>query len=975
MHGRIEHHVVAITFIIFACVSGAAGEEGLVGHWTFDEGQGSMARDASGNNHHGRIAGAQYVKRGEGFALKFDGRDDYVDCGLDPGRAITSSGTIELWYKPERLHGGLVSWRLGGHPWTDARLVLTLYEPRNWLLCAVSDGVSYGKYHYALPEIGTWNHITVTFDGTTLVTYENGVPARTHMQRASPKLDGLRLKMGRGLGFYTGLMDDVRIYNRALARDCDSDSGPSGDITGSPERSEGIGLCPRKRLSGDTIRFASSASRRIPATSCHCLNRPAREDILAHYKAQVPAMGRDTSLFERPQLRVKAYAEPGWIAVEANHWLMHPLPEGAELAVELRRPGAEEEVAPGRRDAVDRTLRWTTAKLDARHLPAGSYDVFAAITARGRPCGKPATARVSWPGQSPDFKNVKVLNNLVWQLLSESSVRVAQPRTYSFVQPKTRWVFIEAVVDKPGENSLRVTLDGKVITLSKNGNGVLETMRFLPAGAHQLRLQTERECRVSKLVVRSIPEILYSIYGRKCHVPQWGPYDDLAYLERHILKNVNTLVFGWTGTVPESFGKQWKQRGGRWLVKCGVVRGTKEKPLSAATALTHLQGRRGFKDPLSDGVIADEFGNSEPFCAYYAAALRKLKADPQYGGKVFYPYVNSLYTGREGREFAAAIVDTGSKLMWKRYLKTLSNEERTRRFVKAQLVVLTHKYRKLCPGSIENTTVVLGHFSIPSEFLNTNPAADYKVHLDTQFNLVATDPVFRGTYGLNSYVNAYTDEETARWVMKLFRHYGIEGRTEKATNDRYFPGHLTNPDFTEGLKGWTISPAEKGSIRADRRPGFGWLQGRYPPAPGEGDDVLVTRRCAARPNVVSQEIKGLEPGRLYSLRMFMGDFQDLDRRQELAVSMKLQGVSPVPGKTFTHVFSNTPSHGFGPYGTNKKSAWMNYHWRLFRADDTTAKLSICDWAGEDDPGGSLGQEIMYNYLSVQPYFAEAGSAE
>ena len=55
--------------------------------------------------------------------------------------------------------------------------------------------------------------------------------------------------------------------------DRDSDSGASGDITGSPERSEGIGACPRKRLSGDTIRFASSASRRIPATSAHCPNR------------------------------------------------------------------------------------------------------------------------------------------------------------------------------------------------------------------------------------------------------------------------------------------------------------------------------------------------------------------------------------------------------------------------------------------------------------------------------------------------------------------------------------------------------------------------------------------------------------------------------------------------------------------------------------------------------------------------------
>lgn len=56
-------------------------ENGLVACWNFDEGSGEVAHDQSGNKNDGKIYGAAYVKRGEGYALEFDGEDDYVDCG------------------------------------------------------------------------------------------------------------------------------------------------------------------------------------------------------------------------------------------------------------------------------------------------------------------------------------------------------------------------------------------------------------------------------------------------------------------------------------------------------------------------------------------------------------------------------------------------------------------------------------------------------------------------------------------------------------------------------------------------------------------------------------------------------------------------------------------------------------------------------------------------------------------------------
>jgi hypothetical protein len=49
---------------------------------------------------------------------------------------------------------------------------------------------------------------------------------------------------------------------------------------------------------------------------------------------------------------------------------------------------------------------------------------------------------------------------------------------------------------------------------------------------------------------------------------------------------------------------------------------------------------------------------------------------------------------------------------------------------------------------------------------------------------------------------------------------------------------------------------------------------------------------------------------------------------------------------------------------------MNYHWRIFRATGAEARLTISDWAAPDDPGGPVGQELMLNFVEVQPYFED-----
>jgi hypothetical protein len=125
--------------------------------------------------------------------------------------------------------------------------------------------------------------------------------------------------------------------------------------------------------------------------------------------------------------------------------------------------------------------------------------------------------------------------------------------------------------------------------------------------------------------------------------------------------------------------------------------------------------------------------------------------------------------------------------------------------------------------------------------------------------------------------------------------------------------------------------------------------------------------------LVSQAIKHLQPGKLYSLKMVTADYQELQRgksvEQQHAVSIALDGVTLLPGKSFQHPIASNYAHQLGAFN-EQNPAWMNYHFRVFRAIGQTAKLAISDWAGPEAPGGPTGQELMFNFIEVQPYFEE-----
>ena len=103
------------------------------------------------------------------------------------------------------------------------------------------------------------------------------------------------------------------------------------------------------------------------------------------------------------------------------------------------------------------------------------------------------------------------------------------------------------------------------------------------------------------------------------------------------------------------------------------------------------------------------------------------------------------------------------------------------------------------------------------------------------------------------------------------------------------------------------------------------------------------------------------------MKMFSCDYNDLvnpkDRKLEEAAgftgAVVIEGVDVDTKRSFAERYASTPEP--------KIPVWITYHWKVFRAEDTTAKLVVSDWESEKEPGVPFGQEQTFNFLEIQPY--------
>ena len=572
------------------------------------------------------------------------------------------------------------------------------------------------------------------------------------------------------------------------------------------------------------------------------------------------------------------------------------------------------------------------------------------------------------------------LNNMVVELVNVApaaeSVSVCK-----FSNPREGWVFFSSKASVKGAGRAWLALgdaaEDEAIVLHGPGDGkTLEAMRKLPPGRYTLSIHCQGDAEVQELIVRTIPEICYPGVGYRPN-PWMSSYPryDWDYLEGiDMTRNVNVILE--RDPDPTMDVELWRKQGKKVLTR-GNTHDVNAipKPITAEKILQYWTSCDGLRLPDRDGILFDELDSESHDETYpaYIEAVKMLAADPAFSDKVLQPYCVHLYSGELSSAFIRDVVKAGYKIAEERYIPTPSTEDDARSILNHELVETTRRYQQLVPDFPEHLIFALGYMTAPPEWLNTDPGVDWKVFQDMQYNLVANAPSLQGLYGVQCYHSAYADEEVQRWTAKLFRHYCIEGRRDMLSDNPYLLPHLQNGDFDNGTTGWDLAPAEESSMSVKSARKYSWLQGRYPHTE-QGETFLCTKRSADSPNVFSQPIKALKPGRLYSLKMFTADYQELVQQKSVKaehhIRIQIDGADLIDDKCFHELYpSGMAGHEHETFD-RENNLWITYHRLVFRAKDTAGRLTISDWSGENEPGGPIGQELVHNYVQVQPYLED-----
>jgi hypothetical protein len=220
--------LIICSYLGLLTLSGNTHAQGsdIVATWHFDEGSGTVVSDSSGNGYDGAVHGATWTTGISGGALDFDGLDDYVGIVNSSSLDNLNALTFEAWIYPRiNAHWHVISKGTGSKRLYSEAYQSTLdltgrvrYQPTHAYATSIDNTVT----------LNSWQHVVMTWSTTddTLRVFLNGEEVSYSSLSAGvgtieddsshPYTIGARSDLAAGC-LFNGIIDEVRIYNRALS--------------------------------------------------------------------------------------------------------------------------------------------------------------------------------------------------------------------------------------------------------------------------------------------------------------------------------------------------------------------------------------------------------------------------------------------------------------------------------------------------------------------------------------------------------------------------------------------------------------------------------------------------------------------------------------------------------------------------------------------------------------------------------------
>jgi hypothetical protein len=198
-------------------------DAGLVGHWTFDGADisGNVAYDRSGQGNNGTIASATLTIGKLGQALNLDGVNDTVTVADHPSLDCTSAVTVSAWFYPRSLNGGwhvIAAKGIGNNSnyglWHDGSKFTITFATSGWINHYTNQTYSPGRWYHLVGILDSANN-----NARLYVDGQLDIDNQTETTDTPSNNDPFYITADYGGNWADGIIDDVRVYNRALSAD------------------------------------------------------------------------------------------------------------------------------------------------------------------------------------------------------------------------------------------------------------------------------------------------------------------------------------------------------------------------------------------------------------------------------------------------------------------------------------------------------------------------------------------------------------------------------------------------------------------------------------------------------------------------------------------------------------------------------------------------------------------------------------
>jgi hypothetical protein len=192
----------------------------LVGHWSLDEGAGTVAHDGTGNGHDGELIGApQWIEAYYGMGLQFAGSPDKVDIPHSAQLNPETAFSLSLWVNPDSSGSGHRSPITSRDDFPQRGYIIYIEPGNTWQYW-----LGIGSWNNTQgPDVvfDEWTHLGATYDNGAKMFYINGELVAEGSgvitpNTAQPLRIGAGATEGAGNYFWVGGIDDVAVFDHTL---------------------------------------------------------------------------------------------------------------------------------------------------------------------------------------------------------------------------------------------------------------------------------------------------------------------------------------------------------------------------------------------------------------------------------------------------------------------------------------------------------------------------------------------------------------------------------------------------------------------------------------------------------------------------------------------------------------------------------------------------------------------------------------